>query len=256
MKKFFLYVLFLMGGLALVIGLTIGIVIHARGEEKPEGQAGPAAEALTNKIESAVDLAAWREKTRAAEFVFLLTGTRHFRDMGRKLVEVRYKSGGGEYLVQYDEASARRLAKKNGIALRGAALDAAFREARKQHTNDFFWLNPFAALRAPGALRQKVGERALLVTFQSGGETPGDSFLFVTDQTGKPLYFKMWVSIIPLKGFQADFRGWVKTPQGALLSLEHPTFVKAVNLRLKGAYQKYPSENGEDRFKELLTLPK
>lgn len=71
--------------------------------------------------------------------------------------------------------------------------------------NDSFWLvAPFKA-RDPGTSRTVVQTdrgKGLLVTYSSGGVTPGDSYLWILDEQSRPVAWKMWVSILPVKGLE------------------------------------------------------
>ena len=75
----------------------------------------------------------------------------------------------------------------------------------------------------------KNGKEALLVTYNSGGTTPGDSYLWHLDPTGKPISFQMWVDILPIGGLEASWDDWTTTESGAQL----PTFHKLLILGLE-----------------------
>ena len=81
----------------------------------------------------------------------------------------------------------------------------------------------------PGVERRLVtlenGDDALLVTYTTGGSTPGDSYLWILDDNGKPKSFKMWTSILPLKGVEASWNDWITTKSGGQLpSCHHGLF--------------------------------
>jgi len=244
-------------GLMLVSALTVAVIVRLKSETLPEGRTGPEAEALTARLEKAVNIEAWKNLA-AVSFTFGPTGDRHFRDLKRDLIEVRFGSGRDEVIVQYNNKNWSRFkVREGGRPLQGRAARKAFEKARKKHVNDFFWLNPLAQLRAPGAIRKIIGKRSLLITYPQGGLTPGDSYLYVLDsKTGLPLYFKLWVDIIPLKGFRATFEDWVKTPEGILFSRKHETPVYAINIKNIRTFSRYPKAGSEDRFKDVSFLPK
>jgi len=73
------------------------------------------------------------------------------------------------------------------------------------------------------------GNEGLLVTHTMGGSTPGDSYLWSFDPTGKPKSFKMWTALLPIDGIEATWSDWKKTKSGALL----PTFHKFLFLGLE-----------------------
>jgi hypothetical protein len=78
--------------------------------------------------------------------------------------------------------------------------------------NDSYWLVAPFKFFDPGVERRLVklddAADALLITHTSGGVTPGDSYLWIIDQNGRPTSFKLWVSIIPIKGISATWEGW------------------------------------------------
>jgi hypothetical protein len=65
------------------------------------------------------------------------------------------------------------------------------------------------------------GNDALLVTYTSGGSTPGDSYLWMVDSNFVPTSYKMWTSIIPIGGVGASWSTWKKTEAGILLPKSH-----------------------------------
>ena len=78
-------------------------------------------------------------------------------------------------------------------------------------------------------VKSKNNKEALLVTYTSGGSTPGDSYLWHLDDNGKPASFQMWVDILPIDGLEATWTDWTKTKSGAQL----PTFHKLMVLGLE-----------------------
>ena len=60
-----------------------------------------------------------------------------------------------------------------------------------------------------------------MVSYDSGGVTPGDSYLWILDDTGLPTAYKMWVKIIPIGGINASWDNWMITESGAYLPTSH-----------------------------------
>ncbi len=91
--------------------------------------------------------------------------------------------------------------------------------------NDSFWvLAPFKIFDKGTkryVIKDDKGKESLLVSYESGGVTPGDSYLWILDENYRPLEFKMWVKIIPLKGMKATWGDWVTLTSGAQYSTTH-----------------------------------
>ena len=90
--------------------------------------------------------------------------------------------------------------------------------------NDSFWLvAPFKIFDA-GVERSIVKHNekdALLITYTTGGSTPGDSYLWILDENNFPTSYKMWTRIIPIGGIEASWSDWKKTEAGFKLPTKH-----------------------------------
>ena len=91
-------------------------------------------------------------------------------------------------------------------------------------------------------LKLPNGNDGLLVHYNSGGVTPGDTYLWHLDENGLPVAWQMWVGIIPVGGMQFSWEDWTNPPlprlaqqhNGSLLSvpileLAFPDFAPADN---------------------------
>lgn len=187
----------------------------------PHGEAGPAADALAREVERWVDRDAW-ERTGAVRFTFL-GGRTHVWDRTRGLLEVK----DGDLSILLDLWDHGGTATKKGAPLQGDALREALDDAWTWFCNDTFWLNPLTKLFDDGVRRELVslddapGGRALLVSYGSGGVTPGDSYLWLVDETGRPTAVRMWVSVLPWKGIEFSWDGWTTLATGAKVASEH-----------------------------------
>ncbi len=250
-KKFFLCAFGLVFTGLIII--SIAIFLLGRRELPKGGKQGAVAEALTRKIERAVRLDRW-QKTAAVSFCFALQNNLHFRDNQRGYHEVIWQSSKGVYRVHYDCHANFIVWLNESILTDKKEAWKAYEKAYALHTNDFFWLQPFAQLRAPGSKRFYLQKNALLVQYTSGGVTPGDSFLIITNDQGLPIRWEMWVSVLPiLKGYTVSFEDWHTSRTGALFSLMHRSPLLDVPITQLKVYRHYPSrESGEkDRFAHL-----
>ena len=106
-------------------------------------------------------------------------------------------------------------------------------KAETYFNNDSFWLVAPYKVFDQGVERRLVktedNKDALLVTYISGGTTPGDSYLWHLDENGMPKSYQMWVDIIPIEGIEATWENWITTDSGAQL----PTFHKLLFMGLE-----------------------
>lgn len=107
-------------------------------------------------------------------------------------------------------------------------------KAKDYFNNDTFWLVAPYKVFDKGVERRLViteeGKAALLVTYTSGGTTPGDSYLWHFDDTGKPISFQMWVDILPIKGLEASWNDWMTSETGAILPSFHKLLILGIEL--------------------------
>ena len=186
----------------LVLGL-LGLVVlgYSLHDPRPDGQPGPEADALARSMESAVNKEAW-DRTGAVRWSFF--GRHHYVwDRERDLVELRWG----------DSRALFRTSDQTGRAWHADWI------------NDSFWLNPVVKFFDPGVERSLVkledGREALLVSYSSGGVTPGDAYLWIPGEDGLPEAWRMWVQIIPIGGIETSWEGWTELSTGAKVSTEH-----------------------------------
>lgn len=186
---------------------------------KPTGTPGPKADAFAKRMQVAVRMDDW-ERTKAVRWSF--RGVRHHVwDRRRGMVEVKWD----DMRVLLRTGPKTGLAFRKGTAVRGKELEEALREAFGYWINDSFWLNPFRTFFDEGVTRALVTEKdrseKLLVSYGSGGVTPGDSYLWTTDENGLPTEWQMWVQVIPVGGIKTSWQGWVDLETGAKISTVH-----------------------------------
>jgi hypothetical protein len=97
-------------------------------------------------------------------------------------------------------------------------------KAQGYFNNDSFWIVAPYKVFDTGTERSIVsenGKELLLVTYTSGGSTPGDSYLWEIDENGFPENFKMWVNILPIGGIGATWNNLKPTKSGMYLPETH-----------------------------------
>ena len=188
-------------------------------EPLPKGTPGAQADALALKMQQAVDVEAWNN-TRFVRWSFP-GGHDYVWDKQAGLVQVKW--GNKEVLLRTNGPSGK--AWDNQQLLKGEAAEKAIQEAWGYFCNDSFWLNAPAKIFDPGTQRAVVntetGKQALLVTYASGGVTPGDAYLWHLGPDGKPEQYEMWVSIIPIGGLNATWGNWKSLSTGAQIATTH-----------------------------------
>jgi len=239
-------------GVVLLLGaLGIGAFVMSKSNARPEVTSGAQAEALADKMLASIDDSAWRE-TGAVSWDFP-RGHKHLWDRERNLARVQW----GEHDVLVDLSTREGIAKTNGSALSGPEADAVIEKAWALWANDSFWLNPVSKIRDGGTTRGYAkledGREALMVTYASGGVTPGDSYLYIVGEDGLPTHIRMWVKIIPIDGVEFTFEGWHDAGTGAKFAPTHEGLI-SVNLeKIKAAPNLTALVGEEDPFAPLVT---
>ncbi|HCH63411.1 MAG: hypothetical protein CL927_11325 [Deltaproteobacteria bacterium] len=208
-----------LGGLGALVGAaTVGLAV-ALSHRMPEATPGTEALARAARIEAAVGIEAW-DALGAVAFTFAGRNV-HLWDRQRGLHRVK----SGRNTVIYDLNTRQGRAWRGSVELDGPALDAALERAWSTWCNDTFWLNPLAKLRDPGvslgAVDLEGGAEGLLVQYAQGGVSPGDSYLWILDETGLPVAWRLWVSVIPIPGFEMSWEDWTVLPGGARVATRH-----------------------------------
>lgn len=233
-------------GLLIVGAIITGLILN---EPLPKGQEGPEADALAQKMLAAIGKEAW-DTTGVVQWNF--AGMHEFVwDKERNFVEVKWD--GKDVLLNTKTLEGR--AWQNEVELKEADKEAALQKAWALFCNDSFWLNAPAKVFDPGTKRSIVrmddGSEALLITYTSGGVTPGDSYLWILNEDGLPVKWKMWVSIIPIGGIASSWDDWTTLPTGAKLASTHKISSITLNISdIKGA-RKLADLMEEDPFAAL-----
>ena len=208
--------------------LFFGFLHLKYNEDLPTGIQGEQADALAYKMLNALDYEAYKE-TNYIEWTF--KKRHHFSwDKANNICDVFWK----EYKVTLDlNNPSKSKAFVHSFKTESDIAQPLIDKAEKYFNNDSFWLVAPYKVFDKGVERRLVktenNKEALLVTYTSGGSTPGDSYLWLLDNNGKPTAFKMWTSILPIDGLEASWSDWTTTESGAQL----PTFHKLLVLGLE-----------------------
>ena len=140
-----------------------------------------------------------------------------------------------DYKVDLDlKAPSKSQTYVHNFEVKGEQSLELIEKATSYFHNDSFWLVAPYKVFDPGTERRAVtldnGTQGLLVTYTSGGTTPGDSYLWHLDAEGKPTSFQMWVDILPIEGLEATWEQWTTTESGAQLPTFHKFLVLGMEL--------------------------
>ncbi len=182
----------------------------------PKGTAGIEADNLAKKITTALNYHAFND----TKFIsWKSNGTHYIWNKLNRTVDIRWKNN----RLIYNQDAPNKSIIKTPENLSEKEKNILINRAENKFNNDSFWLV------APFKLFDKNVERfyvapttnenaSLVITYKSGGSTPGDTYQWFVDENFVPTKFKMWVSIIPIKGLPASWENWKTTVTGVKLS--------------------------------------
>ncbi|WP_299229460.1 hypothetical protein [uncultured Psychroserpens sp.] len=208
--------------------LLFGFVYLKYNEDLPIGVQGQAADNLVIKMLDALDHDAYKA-TDYIEFTF--KKRHHYKwYKSENICEIYWKNIKVNLDLNNHDKSQVFI---DNTIYNNTDAHGYIRKAEHFFNNDTFWLVAPYKVFDDGVNRSIVKTKdnndALLVTYTSGGTTPGDSYLWHLDENGKPTSFQMWVDILPIKGLEASWEDWTTTKTGAIL----PTFHKLLVLGLE-----------------------
>lgn len=220
----------------LAVLVVAGVILKLSfNDPVPQGATGAKADELAYNILNAIK---HKEFKQAQEIYWTFRGVNSYRwKPQQNLVDVYWGDYRVAYQTHFPEIS---FAFKGTQRLEGTERQEAIDYAFKNFNNDSFWLVAPHKLFDAGTTRQLIREdgiEKLLVTYTSGGSTPGDSYLWEVNEQFIPISCKMWVGIIPLDGFKTTWTDWQMTAgnfplpgKRSMYGLDIPiTDVKVVN---------------------------
>ena len=220
MKKIFKFLGKLAIGIIAILLLLFAFVYIKYNEPVPKGIAGTEADALATKMLKAVNHEGYKN-TRYLSWTF--RGGHHYVwDKDQHTVRVSWSDIEVQLNLKQPKTSTVTI---HGKKMMPDKASAYIEKALSYFNNDSFWLVAPHKVFDDGVTRSLVtlenNEKALLVTYTSGGTTPGDSYLWILDENGRPKGYQMWVSIIPVGGLYASWEDWKTTDSGISLPNTH-----------------------------------
>jgi len=221
MKKIFKII----GILILVVAIAIAAYYYANNESLPTGKQGIEADALASKMLHAINHEAYTT-TRFLEWSF--RGKHNYKwDKQQHVVEVQWNN---IKAILHTKSPEKNELFVDGELTKNKEL---IQKAIDYFNNDSFWLIAPHKVFEDGIERRLVpynGKNALLITYTTGGSTPGDSYLWILNEEGLPTHYKMWVSILPAGGMKATWEGWITTASGTKLPTTHKILGSALDM--------------------------
>ncbi len=219
------------GIIVLVIIIALSIFYVANNEEMPKGTKGTEADVLATKMLNALNFKAYKN-TRYLEWSF--RGKHSYKwDKQENIVEVSWKNN---KVILHTKSSDKNEVFIDGKLIKNSEI---LKMATAYFNNDSFWLIAPYKVFEEGIERTVVqhnSKDALMITYTTGGSTPGDSYLWILDDSGKPTSFKMWVSIIPTGGMEASWNDWITTKSGAILPTKHQLSIGTLDMGVIKGY--------------------
>ena len=209
--------------LILLLSVALFALYHYYDHELPQGKQGIAADHLAKKMLAAMNYEAYK-KLDYIEWTFSSRGKgRSYKWQKRQsLCTVTWDSISVD--LNFNDLKLSTVL-VNGKAYKGEIKKDYISSAEAKFNNDTFWLVAPYKLFDKGVerrlVKQENGLDALLVTYKSGGTTPGDSYLWLLNDDYTPNAFQMWVSILPIGGIEASWEKWHQTTNGAFLPQLH-----------------------------------
>jgi len=205
MKKF----LKIIGVIIIGLLLFVGVYYFANNESLPKGTKGKEAEELAQKMMNAINKKAF-DTTEIIEWNF------------RGKHQYKWKKQEGLVEVSWDDNQV--VLNLNDTSKSKGENQKIIQTALDYFNNDSFWLVAPYKVFDDGVERSVVkyeDKDALMVTYTSGGSTPGDSYLWILDSTYVPTSFKMWTQIIPIGGVSATWNDMTTADAGIKLPTKH-----------------------------------
>ena len=202
--------------LALVI---IGfIAIKVVSEDRPPAIPNSDSDAIANEMLAELNKPAW-DSLKYLKWEFM-GGHEFLWDKQGNNAMIKWANN--KVILDLDEVTG--LTYQDGQEVKGDLKNDLTQQAWSHWCNDSFWM--FAPFKVfdKGTSRSIVetedNQTGLMVTYESGGVTPGDSYLWLLDEQKRPTGYKMW-TFIPIKGMYMSWEGWKTLKGGAKVATSH-----------------------------------
>ena len=249
-KSFIKKCLLFFGGIVLTGFVAGALVFLLYNEKLPQGESGDAANAKTMAMMKALNKDQW-DQIKTLKWTF--NGRHHYNwDKQNNIVSVKWN--GGEVLLQPDQQTGSVISPS---ALSQSQQEKYIQKAYRMFNNDGFWMAGPYKILDPGTERSLVtladGREGLKVKYTQGGDTPGDSYVWILDENNLPVAVKMWVSVIPLGGVESTWENYYSLGNGVSIAQDHK-LLNLINAKISNLEATFTSENSSRQNNEEITL--
>ena len=212
MKKIIKYTVLLF----LLLVAALAIFYFTYNEPLPKGEQGKQADELASKMLKELEYEAYKN---TEVLVWSFRGKHHYKWYKQEnIVVVNWDNN--KVILNTKKSEKSEVYIDDEKVINTEILN----KAKGFFNNDSFWLvAPYKVFDA-GTERRIVkynDKDALLITYASGGTTPGDSYLWILDAYNFPISYKMNIPSMKIAGAQATWEDWITTESGTLLPTSH-----------------------------------
>lgn len=212
MKSIFKKILIILG-ILIVVGIG---AIWFYSESIPTPDSTKSGDELAHKMQAALNAKAW-------DTMKVITW--------KSLMNIKYtwNKPANTATIEWDDTVVKMMLDSvNGQVYKNGKLvedRGAIDKAWSSWCNDSFWMFAHYKVFDKGTQRAVVpmqdGKTGLLVSYESGGVTPGDKYLWILNDKFIPTGYKMWVKIIPVGGLHASWEKWTTLSNGVMVAPKH-----------------------------------
>jgi len=207
-------------GIILILGITMVACTATLSKKMPKTIGGDA-DALAEKMLNATHQDAW-DSLGYLQWTFM--GNHHYAwDKQANIANIQW--GSNEVVLDLDQVDGR-VYQDGELVTDADKKQKLISKAWSFWCNDSFWMfanfkvNDIGVSREIVELPDDSGQKGLKVTYDSGGVTPGDTYIWALGPDYVPTGYYMYVGILPVKGVYTSWENWVEIG-GAKLSTTH-----------------------------------